>query len=631
MRHTAYVLLVAAILLWFAADLPTGAGEAQIYDKASRWFDREVRSFLTIPQSDDLPPTITNARVFPGQLKRGDPVAEITAYVSDPAGISSVHAQVGRKVVLMMDPDGDGKYTGYCGSNIAPGHHNVTIVAVDKTGNIATSSCQMGLNMLDPSDLNGNHIDDSLERLGQVEARVIVLHDRNLTASQAQDQRALGLLPGSAMTLRGDQIAALSKMEGVKGIYKDQRLRVLAAPAKTDSTRGVPDPRRSGLDLTGQGVTVALVDTGADPNHSSLQSGDANGGTKIVAFQDFVNGLSHPYDDNGHGTHCASLIAGSAGLGVAPDAKLVVVKVMDRDGACYLSDGLTALDWCLKNRDLYGIDVISFSVGGESPEEENSLLDEACNRMTQAGIVMVVAAGNSGPAPMSLVTPGGAEQAITVGAVYGDGSLFSRSSRGPTADGRLKPDLVTLGVGVVSAVAGTRDGQGPMSGTSMAVPQVSGAAALLLEGFPDLTPSDVKRILAKTAVDLGEPGPDYSYGWGALNLQRAVQALREGEDEVVAGPEITKVVLSRDQGRIGEPVVIEAGIFGEIAEANTRISGPAKVSDIPMVDFDSNGVFTAFWDTNFWDPGDYTLSVEIKGRYGEKRSTSVPFRLSFAS
>ena len=82
---------------------------------------------------------------------------------------------------------------------------------------------------------------------------------------------------------------------------------------------------------------------------------------KIVAFKDFVNNQTAAYDDNGHGTHCASLIAGDEGHGRGPGAKLVVVKVMDRDGACYLSDALKALDWCLENKDRYGIKVISFS------------------------------------------------------------------------------------------------------------------------------------------------------------------------------------------------------------------------------------------------------------------------------
>ncbi len=218
-------------------------------------------------------------------------------------------------------------------------------------------------------------------------------------------------------------------------------------------------------------MTIALIDTGADQDHEALKG-------KIAVFKDFVNNQTNSYDDNGHGTHCASLIAGN-GCGVAPRAKLVIVKVMDRDGACYLSDALGALDWCLENRDRLGIKIVSFSVGGENPAGGPSLLDEACDKMVEQGFVLCVAAGNSGPAPGSIVTPGDAKSVITVGAIDSSGAIFELSSRGPAADGEIKPDLVTLGVDVVSALAGTEDGFSSMSGTSMAVPQVAGAAALL--------------------------------------------------------------------------------------------------------------------------------------------------------
>ena len=118
--------------------------------------------------------------------------------------------------------------------------------------------------------------------------------------------------------------------------------------------------------------------------------------------------------------------------------------------------------------------------------------------MVDKGFVMCVAAGNSGPAPRSIVIPGDAEKVITVGAIDNRGTIFDQSSRGPAPNGDIKPDIVTLGVDVVSALSGTKDQYSAMSGTSMAVPQVSGAAALLLEAKTDLKPSDVKRILLKT-------------------------------------------------------------------------------------------------------------------------------------
>lgn len=602
-----------------------------ISDRAARWFQKEFRALVERDHSDTTPPVITNPRIFPYQLKRGDPRAEISANVYDKSGISSVYAEVGRKQVLMFDLDGDGRYIGYCGSNLAPGDYDINIVAVDRAGNAAVSRCR-SLKVLDPLDLNANRIEDSLESLGDEEARVIVLHDDNVTASAGEKLRNLDILRGSAMLVAGNKIPELARLRGVKRIYRDQKLRILGDRCEGISdTQGSPEnPRRAATGLTGKGVTVALIDTGVDAEHESLDDIDDYPGTsdpKIVAFVDMVNNLEKPYDDNGHGTHCASLISGTKGIGVAPGSRLVVLKVMDREGSCYLSDALSALDWCLKNRDVYDIKVISFSVGGDRNSDRPTLLDEACNRMVEEGIVVVVAAGNSGPSPSSIVVPGEAEGVITVGAIDAKGNIFERSSRGPTSDGRIKPDIVTIGVDVPSALAGTKNDESCMSGTSMAVPQVAGAAALILEGFGNLTPADLKRVLLRSADDLGDPGADNTFGWGAMNITRAVLYLRD-DPEMVAGPELRRVDVSSNEAKVGDLVVIEALVAGEVEEVTSTIAGTEKEAEIPMVDFDLNSIYTTFWETGLWRPGDYTIKVELRGRYGERVGRSIPFRLN---
>jgi serine protease AprX len=449
--------------------------------------------------------------------------------------------------------------------------------------------------------------------------KVIVLHDGNLSGIASQEEERFKILPGSAMTLSGDKLEKVAKTKGVKGIYKDQKLKVLASPGERPATSSSVDDPKKDRSLTGKGVTLALIDTGADPDHKSLAG-------RIVAFKDFVNDQTTPYDDNGHGTHCASLIAGERGTGVAPDAKLVVVKVMDRDGACYLSDALKALDWCLENKERYGIKAISFSVGGENPSDGTSLLDEACDRMVDEGLVMCVAAGNSGPASGSIVIPGDADRVITVGAIDSHGSIFQLSSRGPAADGEIKPDLVTLGVDIISALAGSKDGYSSMSGTSMAVPQVSGATAILLQAQPDLKPADVKRMLLKTADDLGQSGPDNVYGYGALNLTNALESVETAPAKLSA-PALESMQLSRDDATVGDPVMIEARAWGDIKAVNSNIIGPDRTLEIPMEDFDANGIFSARWETSFWTPGDYKVRVDLQGRFGEVDSKAVPFRL----
>jgi serine protease AprX len=596
-------------------------------DDALRWFNSEYSTFFSPGGSDDAGPVIYGTSVTPSALLRGEPRVEINAFVYDRSGVALVYAEVGNRMNLMLDLDRDNRYTGYSGSNLPTGSYRVSIVAVDKAGNPSREEAS-NLTILDPEDLNCNHIEDSLEKTSaQEDLRVIVLHDSNTTSpSLGKMQEKFKVLSGSSMVVPSSKLSELSKVKGVKGIYKDQKLKVMdAGPLPSGGrlpSRAPDDPRSDHEGLDGSGVTVALLDTGADAKHESLEST-----SRVVAFKDFVSDQETPYDDNGHGTHCASLIAGSGKYrGVAPGSKLVVVKVMDRDGACYLSDAITALDWCLENKDKYGIKIISFSVGGEDPEDGTSILDEACDRMVDEGLVMCVAAGNSGPGPESIVVPGGAEKVITVGAVDESGMIFSKSSRGPGPDGGVKPDLVTNGVDVVSALAGTLDGYSSMSGTSMAVPQVAGSAAVILGAYSDLEPADVKRILLKSADDLGTSGPDNTYGWGSLNLTTALSSVEE-KPEKVAGPGIDDVKISRDQGQVGEPVIIEAKASGDVKDLSTMIVGKDRTMEIPMSDFDSNGIYTAWWETSYWKPGDYEIEVNLVGSYGEADSVTKPFRL----
>jgi serine protease AprX len=595
-------------------------------NKASIWFEKEYDSYFKPDADDGMPPVIYGVSVSPSALKTGAPRSEINAFVHDAGSIEMVYADIGSRMNLMLDLNQDGRYTGYCGSNLPPGAYKVTIVAIDKSGNAAKDE-SASLTIRSPNDLNSNGIEDSLEKQGKKDLKVIVLHDGNLSNVAPSEDR-FHILPGSALTVSGDKLEKIARTNGVKGIYKDQKLKVLTLPGQSsgpsspstshDDPRNIDDPRTN-KGYTGDGVTVALIDTGADRDHKSLAG-------KIVAFKDFVNNQTDSYDDNGHGTHCASLVAGEAGTGVAPGAKLVVIKVMDRDGACYLSDALNALDWCLENKDRYGIRVVSFSVGGESPSDGTSLLDEACNKMVEKGLVMCVAAGNSGPAASSIVIPGDAENVITVGAVDSSGTIFELSSRGPTAKGDTKPDLVTLGVDVVSALAGSKSGKSALSGTSMAVPQVSGAVALLLEAKSDLEPPDVKRVLLKTADDLGASGLDNVYGYGALNLTGALQSISAPRPGL-SPPLLEEIKLNRDDCPVGEPVMIEAQALGDIRAINANIIGPDKNMEIPMDDFDGNGIFSARWETSFWTPGDYQVKVDLLGKFGEVDDKAVPFRL----
>ncbi|MDQ1261767.1 MAG: serine protease AprX, partial [Euryarchaeota archaeon] len=181
-------------------------------------------------------------------------------------------------------------------------------------------------------------------------------------------------------------------------------------------------------------------------------------------------------------------------------------------------------------------------------------------------------------------------------------------------------------VDVVSALAGSKTGKSSLSGTSMAVPQVSGAVALLLEAKSDLAPADVKRVLLKTADDLGPSGQDNVYGYGALNLTGALQSISATRSGLLP-PVLEEIKLNRKDASVGDPVMIEAQALGDIRNINANIIGPDRNLEIPMDDFDGNGIFSARWETSFWTPGDYQVKVDLLGKFGEVDDRVVPFRL----
>ena len=276
--------------------------------------------------------------------------------------------------------------------------------------------------------------------------------------------------------------------------------------------------------LTGAGVGVAVLDTGIYP-HEDFEN-------RIMAFKDFVRRRPGPYDDNGHGTHIAAMIGGNGASsggryrGVAPGCGLIAVKVLDFRGNGFASDVLAGLRWIRENKEKYGIRVVNISVGSLSRKDmsENSVLVRGVDAAWDDGLVVVVAAGNHGPGRMTITTPGISRKVITVGCsddykeveVMGN-RMVDYSGRGPTMACISKPDLVAPGSGIISCC--NQPGQYmPKSGTSMSTPLVSGAVALLLERYPQMTNRDVKLRLIERAVDMGRP--HNQQGWGLLDVGR---------------------------------------------------------------------------------------------------------------
>ncbi len=299
----------------------------------------------------------------------------------------------------------------------------------------------------------------------------------------------------------------------------------------------------------GKGVGVAVVDTGI-----ALHKDFIEGGNRVIAFADFMNHKNEPYDDNGHGTHVAGIIGGngfsSKGKykGIAPECNFIGVKVLDRKGDGNISDVLAGLQWIINNRRRYNIRIVNISVGTASKEslDENSLLVQGVNAVWDSGIVVVVAAGNNGPGPMSISTPGISRKVITVGSsddnvaveVFGSGRTKDYSGRGPTPFCIKKPDIVAPGSNIISCnisryPSRAKGGEKrysytdiPMmytikSGTSMATPVVAGAIALLLGAHPELTNREVKLRLRGCATNLGQHWE--KQGWGLLNVRKLLE------------------------------------------------------------------------------------------------------------
>ena len=268
----------------------------------------------------------------------------------------------------------------------------------------------------------------------------------------------------------------------------------------------------------GSGVGVAVIDTGIDGLHVGLDDLDDDPTTndpKIIAFYDAVNAPGQtngteifPYDDQGHGTHCAGTVAGTGAPtyehpGHAPQAFLIGVKVLDAGGSGSFATVMAGMQWTVDHRYEFNIRAASMSLGGfgaiEWTSSEEDSVNRYANEMVRAGITMLIAAGNTA-GPGTIGTPGSAEDVITVGALNKNTAIAEYSSEGPTEEARVKPNMAFVGSDVMSTAHNTGDGYVAFSGTSMATPGVAGVVALMLQANPELSPFDVRNILQETAT-----------------------------------------------------------------------------------------------------------------------------------
>ncbi|OKJ69413.1 S8 family serine peptidase [Streptomyces sp. CB02261] len=341
----------------------------------------------------------------------------------------------------------------------------------------------------------------------------------------AETVRALPSIGGAAVTAtdpaafwRGFTAAPHARAAATPAkVWLDGR--VQAAMAESNAQIGTPKAWEAGL--TGKGVKVAVLDTGADLGHPDLAG-------RVIESRSFIEG-QEVADRDGHGTHVASTVGGSgagsggAEKGVAPGAALAVGKVLSDEGSGSESQIIAGMEWAAKDIDAK---IVSMSLGSREPSDGTDPMAQAVNTLSaETGALFVIAAGNSG-APGSIGSPGAADSALTVGAVDSADQAAYFTSQGPRhGDQALKPDLSAPGVDILAARSQLAAGSGlytSLSGTSMATPHIAGVAALLAEKHPDWTGAQLKDALMSSSKTL-DASP-YALGSGRVDVAAAISA-----------------------------------------------------------------------------------------------------------
>ncbi len=392
-------------------------------------------------------------------------------------------------------------------------------------------------------------------------------------------------VPAVAVKLSKTRISKLRADPRVAYIEAD--VKVHALDAELDNSWGVKriDAGKVHPYNKGSGVKVAIIDTGIDYDHPDL-SANYHGG------HDFANDDNNPMDDNGHGTHCAGIIAAldnnTGVIGVAPKACLHSIKVLDSSGSGYVSDVIAGIQWAVDN----GMDIISMSFGSNSNSRS---LQNACDNAYSNGLTLVAAAGNDYKAWGSwwewdtVDYPAKYDSVIAVGATDKNNNKASWSSTGSALE------LAAPGVSIYSTY--WNDSYTTKSGTSMSCPHVAGVAALILAGEPGLSNAQVRTRLRQTANDLGSVGRDKWYGYGLVDADEAAPGPANNPpaayDDTITTPEDTSVtidVLANDTDADSDPLTVTN--LTQPSNGSATLTAEQMVTYTPNMNFNGSDAFT---------------------------------------
>jgi serine protease AprX len=502
-----------------------------------------------------------------------------------------------------------------------------------------------------------------------------------LRANGADVVRSLAAVDTAVVRMTGAAADAATHVEGVARVVPDARVKLAGDDYRSTSFDGY-DPSSDpysmyttdrivgatdawSYNITGRGVAVALLDSGIAPVDGLNSPGQVVNGPDL-SFDSQNPDLAH-LDTFGHGTHMAGIIAGrddvwrpsdyaaqnGAYLGVAPDAKIVNVKLADSYGATDVSQVIAGIDWVVQhqNSDVANIRVINLSFGTDAMQPAAvDPLAYAAEVAWKHGIVVVVSAGNNGPEPRTMTDPAIDPWVIAVGADDAAGTRYTDddtiadfSSRG---DGTRNPDVVAPGVHVQGLrVLGSQIddayGAGAInerflrgSGTSQAAAVVSGAVARLLQQRPWLTPDQVKALLMQSARSISS-APAEAAGAGLVNLRRAIRAETPDDDELQSPPSSTgggSIAQSRGKQSLsldGTPITGDVDIFGgaydAAAQAQAEADGTAWDGGTwngrrwAADDWSSDGWDAVTWESGSWAGTDWTGTEWSDGTWTGRR------------
>jgi serine protease AprX len=456
---------------------------------------------------------------------------------------------------------------------------------------------------------------------------------------------ALPIINGAAGYANAADVVALSALPQVARIEQDALVGPpglsstpparRTAPLSSLSTQEINAPRVWSTGVTGRGVTVAVLDSGIAPDQDLTA-----GGNRLLASVNFAGPYDPTrWDPGGHGTHIAGTIAGNGArsngqfIGVAPQANLVSVRVLDANGVGRMSSVLRGIEWVLAHQTQYNIRVLNLSLGAPAQwSYKTDPLAAAAEIAWRHGLVVVAASGNVGPDSGNVVSPGIDPLILTVGAVddqvtptLADDTVAWFSAWGTPTDGRAKPDLVAPGRQVVSihvpgstldqlypdhqVVASNNATYLRLTGTSMATAVASGAAALLLQRSPSLTPDQVKQILTGSTQRFGSVSPPPSAGAGLLNAQAAVASQPASTSTSVTpmrprpADALARTLYPAIYGQ--RLFWLNGGVLGQLWNAETWALTSWTASTWDNVAWDNIAWDQSNWDNIAWDQSDW--------------------------